>query len=211
MIYRIITIVAFLCAVLKVDAQPQAQELLEKLRKKYEKVNDAALTFSQTTYLPVAKVTQHVSGTIRMKKNNKFQIETENEILITNGVTVWRMNKTKKQVLIDQYKEDPKNLSPDRLFLNTPKEYNAIRIGTETVDGKELTVLKLTPKSESSTLKSIKLWIDDEELIIRKVETIDFSDTRSTYNILKFSMNSGVSDSAFVFTPPEGFEVIDLR
>ncbi len=64
--------------------------------------------FSQTTYLPLAKVTQHVAGTIRMKKNNRYRIEMENELLVTDGVNVWRLNKVKKQVLIDKYKEDPK-------------------------------------------------------------------------------------------------------
>ncbi len=211
MIYRTITLVVFLCAVLKMNAQSQALELLDKLQKKYEKVNDATFMFSQTTYLPLAKVTQHVAGTIRMKKNNRYRIEMENELLVTDGVNVWRLNKVKKQVLIDKYKEDPKNLSPERLFLSIPKEYDAIRIGSEVIEKRELTIIKLTPKSESSALKSIKLWIDDDELVVRKVETINFSDAHSTYNISKFSMNAGVSDSMFIFIPPEGVEVIDLR
>lgn len=211
MILRITTIIIFLCAALGVDAQPNAQELLDKLQKKFDKVKDASLTFSQSTYLPLTKVTQNMGGSLRMKKNNKYRIETENEMLVTDGVTVWRMNKAKNQVLIDKYKDDPKSVTPERLFLNTPKEYNAIRIGSETLDGQELTILKLTPKSESSTLKSIKLWIDEEELIILKAETIDFSDTRSTYSISKFSMNTGLSDALFTFTPPAGVEIIDLR
>ena len=211
MINRVTILLLFLFAVVRADAQTPAQELLQKLQNKYEKMNDAMLTFSQTTYLPVAKVTQHAAGTIRMKQKNKYHIETENDVLVTDGVTVWRMNKGKKQVVVDTFKDDARSLTPDRLLLSVPKEYNAIRLESGTVEGNETTVLKLTPKSESSALKSIKLWIDEDDLVIRKVETVNFSDTRATYTISKFSMNTGVNDAVFTFTPPDGIEVIDLR
>jgi outer membrane lipoprotein carrier protein len=211
MMKRILVVCALLSGVLRVDAQTSARDLLQKIQKHYEKMTDAGLTFSQTTYLPVAKVTQHATGTLRMKQKNKYRIETENELLVTDGVTVWRMNRAKKQVLIDTYKDDPKNLTPDKLLLNVPNDYASIRVGSETIEGKELSILKLTPKNTSSVLSSIKLWIDEDDLVIRKVETVNFSDTRTTYTISKFSMNTGVSDSLFIFTPPDGIEMIDLR
>jgi chaperone LolA len=206
-----ITVVVIIITGLMAGMRSQSLELLDKLQQKYEKMNDAVFTFSQTTYLPLTKVTQRVDGIIRTKKTNKYRIETENELLVTDGETVWRMNKSKKQVLIDSYKEDPKNISPDHLFLNAHKEYNAVSIGGGRIDGKDISILKLTPKSESSTFKSIKLWINIYDLTIQKIETIDFSDARSTYGISKFSMDTGASDSVFIFTPPAGVEVIDLR
>ncbi len=192
-------------------AQPQADEILQALQKKYGGLRDASASFTETTYLPFTQVTQRVSGTIMMKKGNKYRIETANQTIVTDGVTVWRVSPSKKQVLIDTFKEDPKNPTPDRLLFQAPKDYNAIRTDNEKLDGRDVMVLKLTPKSESSNLKSLKLWIGGDDNVILKVETVDFSDTQRTYTISKFSMDSGIADARFTYAPPKGYEVVDLR
>ncbi len=193
-----------------VFCQSETQELLEKLQKKYAKLKDATFEFSQTTKFSITKVSQTLSGTVKSKKK-KYRIETENGLIITDGSSVWRYNPEKHQVLVDKYKDDPQTLTPDRVVEDATKEYYYVKTGTEKHKDDQFSIIKLTPKSESSSIKSLKLWIDEDALTISKIEMTDITDNTTSYIITSFTTNTELPDSLFKFTPPEGVEVIDLR
>jgi outer membrane lipoprotein-sorting protein len=57
----------------------------------------------------------------------------------------------------------------------------------------------------------MKVWIDEGSWTLRKVEMIDVNDTEKTYSVQEIKMNTDLKDSTFLFTPPSGTEVVDLR
>jgi outer membrane lipoprotein-sorting protein len=40
---------------------------------------------------------------------------------------------------------------------------------------------------------------------------LDVNDTEKTYTVLEIKINTSLRDTTFVFTPPSGTEVVDLR
>jgi outer membrane lipoprotein-sorting protein len=200
----------FFLFTLRAAGQKETQEILEKLQNKYAKLQDATFKFSQATKYTVAKMSQTVSGTVKSKKK-KYRIETENEWIITDCVSVWRYKINKKQVLLDTYKDDPKTLTPDRVIEQATKEYLFVGLGTEKLKQGERTIVKLTPTSESSSIQTLKLWIDEDALVVTKIEMTDIANNVTTYTISSYTTNTGLPDSLFMFTPPAGVELIDLR
>ncbi len=187
-----------------------ASEIIENVQDRYEDIDDAVITFTQTVRFKVSRVEQSYSGKMYFKKKNKFRIETDERVLVTDGVTSWSYTPRNKQVVIDNYEEEKNSLSPQRLLFSLPKDYYAAYIGERKLGPVETYVLKFTPKQSSSFAKSIKVWINHDWLI-RQVEVVDINGTTTTYFIKRITLDQGIKDSRFSFAIPRGVEVIDLR
>lgn len=206
-----------LCAILLASANvasaqaETAQEVLERIRKRYDTIKDAELKFSQHTTYEMSKLQQHLSGTLFIKKNNKYRVEFADRLVVTDGVTVWSYNPAQKQVLIDHFKLDPNVVTPEKLLTTAPTDYYASIIGTENVGTIRTRVVKLVPKDDNAAVRSMKLWVDEASWLIRKVELADVGGKQTVYTVQDIRVNVGIPDSRFTYQIPEGVEAVDLR
>ena len=193
-------------------AKLNAPEVLEKVQEAYSNIEDASVGFTQTVSLKYAKIEQTYIGTVMMKKGNKYRIESQEQILVTDGATVWMYSPVNKQVLVDAYKENPESFSPEKFLIGLPKNFRATLVDDNGTDVHAAYTLKLTPKSGiAKYLKSLKVWIDDADWSIRAVEYIDINETRTFYSLKDARFNTGIPDERFTFVVPEHVEVVDLR
>jgi outer membrane lipoprotein carrier protein len=192
-------------------SQDSAQEILEKVRQKYESITDAEIRFAQKVKFSLSKAGETTSGTLLIKKGHKYRVETGTQTIVTDGVTVWSYTPALKQVLVDRFKEDERSLTPEHLLLGTSGGYVPILIGKARLGKTETTLLKLTPQDEQSLVSEIRLWVDEEDWTVRQVEVLDVNGKQITYTVEQLRLNIGVPDSRFTFQAPEGVEVVDLR
>lgn len=185
-----------------------AQEIIRKVQSKYDNISDARATFTQTTK-PSGGKGKSTSGVIYIRKQNSYRIEAGSQIIITDGATSWVYSPNKKQVVIDNYKDDGSSFSPNKFLFNYPENFYSDLEGEEKIGGAECYVIKLSPRSGGS-VKSAKIWIDKNEDVIRKI-TISTNQSTNTYTLKDITLDAGISSSKFTFTPPSGVEVIDLR
>jgi chaperone LolA len=188
-----------------------AKEIIEKVQSKYKTIDNITAKFSQKVKFQVSKIEQEYSGALYVKKENKYRIETDQQILITDGKTTWAYSLQNKQVVIDNYKEDKNTLSPDKFLLQYPEDYYSTLLGQEKVVNNQTYILKLTPKNDNSFIKSMKVWVDDNEWFIRKIEWSDINENVTTYIVKKIEINSKMNDDKFNFSPSKDVQVIDLR
>jgi len=193
-------------------AQPlDVKDVTEKIQRRYETIEDATARFSQHVKFGYSKIEQNFSGTLVMKKPNRYRIESEHQTLVTDGTTVWSYSPMNKQVIVDRYKENQNSLSPEHFLLNLPSNYYTSILGREQADGGSLVVLRLLPKDDQSFVKSMKVWVEEGTWVVRKVELVDVNDTQTVYTVQDVKLNTNVKESAFAFSPPSGTEVVDLR
>ncbi len=185
-----------------------AQEIIKKVQSKYEDISDAKATFTQTLKGSGGKANSS-TGTIYIKKTNKYRIEAGGQIIITDGQTSWSYSPRRKQVIVDNYKDDNNTFSPNKFLFNYPQNFYSDLEGEENVGGADCYVIKLTPRSKGS-VKSAKIWIDKGEDMIRKINIVT-NESSNTYTLKDISLDVGLNASQFSFSPPEGVEVIDLR
>lgn len=186
-------------------------EIIEQLRKKYASVDDAVIKFDQRVRYGVSKFEQSFSGTLYFKKKNKYKIETDEQVAVTDGITSWLYSKVNKQVIIDKYKEDQNAVSPDRFLFSISDEYIPVVLNVEKVDNKKVYIVKLTPRNEDSAIESAKIWVVDRDWDVTKIEITDVNGTVTTYNVKSVKLNSGLKDDVFKFTVPPSVKVVDLR
>ena len=185
-----------------------AQEVIQNVQSAYKDITDAKASFSQTIKFNKSKA-QSSSGTLYIKKENKYRIETGSQTIVTDGSTSWSYTLSKKQVVIDHYKETGNTFSPNKYLFQYPENFYSDLTGTEKLSGKDVYVLSLKPR-ESGYVKSAKLWVGKDDWIIKKIYIVT-DESSSTYTIKNIQTNIGVANSKFTFSPPEGTEVIDMR
>lgn len=191
-----------------VSFSQDAQEIIKKVQSKYENISDAKASFTQTLKGSGGKASSS-SGVIYIKKANKYRIEAGGQVIVTDGETSWSYSPKRKQVVIDNYKDDGSSFSPNKFLFSYPENFYSDLEGDENIGGIDCYVIKLTPRNGGS-VKSAKIWIDKNEDLIRKINIVTTEST-NTYLLKDISLDAGVNSSKFSFSPPEGVEVIDLR
>lgn len=201
--------VLIVCA--SVGSAQTAEEVLDRVHGTYAAVQDARVYFSQHVKFEMAKLEQNITGTLYVKKKNKYRVELEEQTIVTNGETVWSFSPVTNQVLIDHFDVDEQSLTPERVLTGAPGDFSATLSGREKFGRVEVISIKLVPKDRGSFITSMKLWIDSKEWLIRKVELVDQSGKTTEYVVNEIKINIGLKDSSFTYQIPEGVEVVDLR
>jgi chaperone LolA len=187
-----------------------AREIIENVQERYDDIDDAVITFSQSVRFKVSKAEQTVHGTLYFKKPKMYRIETEERTVVTDGKTSWSWNPRNRQLIVDNYREETHALSPEQLLLNYPKEYYSTLIGEETLGGIATYVLKLSPKEDNAFATAMKIWVS-KDWLIRQVEITDVNGAVTMYRIEKVSIDQKIPDTKFKYNVPDKAEVIDLR
>jgi outer membrane lipoprotein carrier protein len=190
---------------------PSAMQIVKNVQDNYNKIEDATIKFTQTVVFPLSKVSRTTSGTLYIKKGNKYRIDTEDKVIVTDGKTSWVYLPQSQQVLIDNFRNDKNTITPEKFLLDVPEDYFAVLLSTNKTTKGNLYVLRLTPKSDNSFIRAITIEIEDSSWTIKSAVISDMNDTRYTYDVESLKTNTGLPNSEFEFVPPKGAQVVDLR
>jgi len=201
----------FSTVVAPVSAQT-ADEIIGKVRQKYEGLKQVCADFTQTFHWKLADETQVIKGQICAKDGVKFRIESQDQLIITDGKTIWTMNKANKQVMVD----NADKASGDNPFLKSylkkyTEEYKGELLGTEKTGEVDFYRLKLAAKNEDQFVRQVDFWVDSKTFFLTKVQQVDINDNSTAYEVENVKIDVILKDATFTFSAPEGYEVIDLR
>jgi outer membrane lipoprotein carrier protein len=201
MFNKIIVLLIFLLVLItELNAQNNGEAYLKSLQDKFKTIQDFTATVNQSIDGRAS-----LSGKIFFKKVNNFRIEFGNSTIVSDGTTSWNFNKKENKVIITDYEEDGSLFSINFLVYQFPAQC--------TLKGESdgnLKKLTLTPKSRTSNLGEVNLWINQNDLI-EKVQTSDPASGLIELNFSDIRINQTLPISNFQFTPPQGSRIIDLR
>jgi len=180
--------------------QDLGDQYLKSLQDKFNSIRDFTANVNQSTEGKTI-----LTGKIFFKKLNNFRIEFGNSVIVSDGTTSWNFNKKENKVIITNYEEDGSIFSINFLVYQFPSQCT-LRGGQEG----NLRTLTLTPKSRTSNLGEVTLWINNENLI-EKIRTNDPASGLVELSFSNFRTNQNLPDSNFQFNPPQGSRIIDLR
>lgn len=189
---------------------PTASEIVRNVQENYNQTRDATIRFTQTVVYPLSKLSKTITGTLFLKKRNMYRIDTDDKVIVTDGKTSWVYLPGSQQVLIDYFRDDKNTITPDKFLLNVPSDYFAVLLSTRKADSGDIYTLRLTPKSDNSFIRSIRIVINSD-WTVSSAEVADMNDTRYTYTVDSLQTNTDLPDSKFEFVPPKGAQVVDLR
>ncbi len=182
-----------------------AKEILTSLQNKYKLIKSFSADFVQETKTELQKGEYKSSGKVYFKKSNKIRIETKEQLMISDGKTIWNHNLKQNKVIITNFDSEPSILSLDKFILEFPRQCEASFTGSS-----NRKIIQLKPSKKNAEFKDIKIY-PDENTILSKVE---FTDANGNYFSFEFSnvkLDENLSDKQFSYTVPKGTRTVDLR
>ena len=183
-----------------------ATEVLKKAAARFDK--NVSFTVTMTVLDSKKQQKAHQSAQVRYNKG-KYRLTLPDQELICDGTTVWHWNKTAKEVTINNMVDDDIDLlNPGRLLAGYGKSFKAKYIRTDD-DG--TAIVDLQPRSTRSFHK-IRLFINEEDGLLRRMEVHKYDSGRENYDITDFKRASNAA-SQFTFDTAKhpDVEVIDMR
>src|ERR1035437_7638490 len=191
----------FLLAI-SVSAQDKSKEFLDAVQKKYKSINDLSADFKQST-----NGKENLKGKIFYSKGNKLRMELKNSTIISDGTVLWNYNKGQKKVVINNASgSDPSSISIDKFLYDYPSKST---VTLEKEDNHD--VLVLVPQTDNNmNFKKTKIRVNQDNLII-EVSIENLSGAITNLQFSNYKLNQNFPESKFIFSSPEGTNVIDLR
>lgn len=187
-----------------------ADAVFQRLLDHYSSISSLRADFTQTMTSSFSDDEASSSGTLFLS-GDKYRVEMESQVLVTDGVATYVYLPFEKQVLINDYLEDESTFSPSDIFVNHDDRFEVTAAESEQVNGQMHFKLSLSPKSADSFFREATIWMRDADTIITRMEVLDMNETRMTFSLENIALDPNFEEGLFSFTPPEGVEVIDLR
>lgn len=189
-----------------------AEKIIKEIQKKYQKSKSLEIQFKEINRFKLTGTTSEVFGTFIIKDQDNYRLDSETQVIATNGTAFWRYNKIENQVLIDHAKKDNQEVLLNNFLYDLQQKYYSQVIDEYKDAGNKIYVIKLTPKGSSeSFFTSIKIWVENNSWKIGKVIYTDYNENETEYEIENIVFDKKFPDSLFTFVPPKGSEVVDLR
>ncbi|MBN1407569.1 MAG: outer membrane lipoprotein chaperone LolA [Calditrichaceae bacterium] len=187
-------------------------KIISKVQDKYDKMKFLTAAFKQVETFKLTGSQTENTGKIYIADGNKYRFESEDQIVVTDGESVWTYNSISKQLLIDEVRENSGALIPRDLLFTYPQKYYATLLSESKENDKKIYLIRLDPKDQVyGYVKSLKIWVEDGEWLIHKIEATDVNGNKSLYEITNQDTKSKINDELFKFTPTEGVDVVDMR
>lgn len=198
-------------AAMPVAARTDADEVVKKVRERYEQIKSLRVEFVQTIYWSLADEEQQVRGTLYLSGQDRYRVETDNQIIVTDGKTVWTYSKDRKQVVISLLGKSEDNPLPRDLLLQYTRNYRYTLRGEAEIDGKPCYEIEFTPRDEDAFVVRTRVWIDKNSWLALKIEQEDINENITRYELRAFQLNPPLDSKLFSFTITDEMEVVDMR
>ncbi len=184
--------------------------VLENVRAHYSHMSDLSALFTQNVKMKFKKTGQSATGAVKIKKGNKYRLETDQQTIVTDGVTIWMYNPRTKQVLRDAYRQNRVQFSPDKFLLGLPKEFTALSLEKDSND----IILSLQPAKTSTTssmMTTLRVWISPDSWMFHSIEITDKNATVTRFDLTEIRFNKGIADNTFTFDITPEMKVVDMQ
>lgn len=194
---------------------PAAKKILDNIRKKYEGYKTLEASFTLTIELP-GQPKEVQKGTIS-QDGDKFRLEMDQQIIVSDGKTTWVYLKKNNEVQIND--ADPKDtengfLTPKDLLKRYQKgDYLYALTDKATENGKLITFIEFKPKDKKSEYSKLRLSVDEKKGTVESIKAFGKDSSRFTFVIVKLTPNKKFSVDQFTFDTKKfpGVKVEDLR
>ncbi len=187
-----------------------ADAVFARLLAKYKSIEGLSAEFTQTMSSEFWDQEESFTGRLILQ-GEKYRVETGTEVLVVNGKETYVYRPNEKQVLISDVVEDDASFSPSSFLLNYDQRFDVRDVAVVTYNGAKHYRLNLEPKSPDSFFREATIWMRDRDDIITKLMVLDVNETRMAFTLDNIELNPVLDADTFLFTPPDGVEVIDLR
>ena len=208
---RAVTIGLSLILALGLYGDTEEQKIMDRVEKAVQNASTLSIRFTEKFIWKMTGEENKLNGTLLMAGDDRFRIETEDQILVSDGKTLWTYSKPANRVLIDKLAQTEESLLPRQLLLQYTKGYSAKRLPDETVLGIHCIVLLFTDTEGTSYYSKWELWVDPDTYLPRQLMQEDLSGNQNIYLLESVETGVKIDPDRFRVKIPEGADVIQMQ
>ncbi len=187
-----------------------ARNIIRRVQETVKGHHEIYVAFKQTFEWRITGNVQELAGRIYLRDLDKFRIETVDQVIVSDGKSLWTYSIPANRVLIDRARRSPRTRLPRDFLFQYPEEYKPRLIQEAPADEKTY-VLELLPAKKGAFVTAIRIWVDGDNWTVRKIEYKDVNGNVTTYEILDIDLEPDFEGILFTFQPAGDTQVIDLR
>ena len=188
----------------------EAKKALSKAIAFQREAKDLSLQFKAKVYNSALDKNEEYEGKLWIKDSVHFRLEIPSGTYVSDGKNYWEYHKQNKQVVIRKAKDlEDKPLPGDVMLRFLDSEPLAIK--TSKIGGKTFFELSLDPSRAMKSLDSLVVFLDPKNYSLQMVQSRDVSGNESKYTVVSIKRNRGLKEDEFVFLPPKGSDIVDMR
>ena len=210
----IVTLAGLLALAAVASAAPTLDEAVNALEQAQRRVTDLKAPFRQAALNKALNQTVEARGTLYLKKPGRlrweYQTPTPQEV-VSDGTRLWIYTPELKQVNVSAA---PAALAgPTGSFLQglgqVREHFDARFLNpAQPTDADGLIVLDLVPKRPQPLMTRLVVAVDPKSWLVRQAVVHDELGNTVTVRFGDTVVNSGLSESLFIFVPPPGVAVV---
>jgi outer membrane lipoprotein carrier protein len=193
-----------------------AQAVLSEMQSRYENTNDLEANFLQEYVGKVMKRPQKGEGKVYFKKKGmmRWDYKSPNQMLISNGRTLWYYQPEENQVFVSDVAKVLKERTP-LAFLSGEgdlnREFTIVNFNESGNQKQDSFVLELAPKDPNDVLSKLTLMVDKKSYYVTQADVFDGLGNVTRTRFIDIKTNVGLSSSFFNFTIPPGAEILKFQ
>ncbi len=185
-------------------------QMARRLERRYRLLKTLSMDFIKIIKSEVFETQEKIKGKMIFKNPDKFKIKTEDQTMVCDGKFLWTYSVENQQVIKNLVSRSEKIFQPIQYLTNFRAEYIPKSLGEEKVGRTKCFKLLLSPKKEEAFIKRMVLWIDQKNLLVKKLKYKDYNDNEVTFIFSHIKTNRKIKDSEFILQTPPGVEEVDL-
>jgi outer membrane lipoprotein-sorting protein len=198
---------------LMAQGDPKAKAILDNVSKKVKALKSLKANFTITITGAKNAKPQTKKGNVYMK-GDKYYVSLSGQEIYCDTKTIWTFMKESNEVQISSFDPNENSFTPSKLFTNFyDKEYIYKYEGEQTVGGKKVDVINLTPTNKSKQYSKVELMIDKAQSVVAGGKMYEKNGNVYQYSVSGYTPNPALTDNMFTFDTKKHpkVEVVDLR
>lgn len=190
---------------------PSSDQIVHKMRKQFETSDVEKISFTEVYKWNMTGEEASVHGKLWLKGEDHFYVETDDQIIVSNGKTLWTYSKSANRVLIDNLSTAEGTILPNQILLQYTKQYKGMVLGEEVINDRSCYLIEFTPKETTGYIANVRMWIDKDVWLPKQFEQTDLQGNQTVFQDLNVELNSKVQNDLFQFTLKDDMTVLDMR
>jgi len=186
------------------------EELLKKVIDKLESYKNFKTELSYTMVNTEMNINEKKTGVLYVE-GDKYRIEMEGQIIISDGKTIWTILNDSEEVMISSAEDNDDVISPTKI-LSTYKDYDAKFSSSENFKNSSIKKICLRPK-EGKKFEKLSVVVNYKNLSLESFSIYDKNGNVFTYYIINLQPDLDLPDNTFTFNPEDypDYEIEDMR
>ena len=191
-------------------------DILERIQQRYQTISSFQGNFVQSNYITQREKPRKASGVVTYARPGKMRWnyhKPDEQLLVTNGETLWLYDPLLENVTVQSLKEVTPGTTLSFLLGagNLKNDFDHRAVTRKLIDAADMLIVELKPKNSIAALDFIQLAIDPVTFDFKQIALIDM---QGNYRLIAFQdmqYNLSLDMNQFNFDIKEGMEVIDAN